>query len=140
VAKFTNQQQDNKWSFCANVEALAETSVCLKVKNKLECCKILAPTCPAPPEKPVSSENIPVNQLELAYEIVSDSAGNCIDLAVGSGFTVDTYDLDKIRIKFKGGPGDPARWFPICEPFATQSSPGKSCVRLSTGKVKCVKN
>jgi hypothetical protein len=46
VAKFTNAQpQDHRWSLCANTARLSETSVCLKVKNKLECCKILAPGC-----------------------------------------------------------------------------------------------
>ena len=45
VAKFTNAQKDHKWSLCANTNKLAETSVCLKVKNELECCKILAPGC-----------------------------------------------------------------------------------------------
>ena len=80
VARVTPNQ--DKYIFYVNTSTIGETSVCLKVKNKLECGAIAGPVCQEDASSPTLVEIMGPDKFLFAK---SDPALKCYDLVYGCG-------------------------------------------------------
>jgi len=136
VAKFTLNKADALWSFCAGTDVTDSTSVCLKVKNELTCCKILAPACLPPPNQPNFSAQT-FTQSGYTFRILYDSAGRSYDVECLEGScTVESVNIKNIKLYLKDEPIATVTWLPYDTPVQSAASPGCTYVRTRSGAVK----
>lgn len=80
VAKYTSHPTDGVYSFLASTSTIGETSVCLKVKNKLECGAIAGPVCQEDASSPTLVEIMGPDKFIF---VKSNPALKCYDLVYG---------------------------------------------------------
>jgi len=137
TCKFTANTSDTEWPFKASTNKTGEISVCLKVKNALECCAIRGPVC-GDGSEPRLGETYIEQGGNLNYSILYNEAGDSKDVDCPTCTYKTTLQMEELFLYIGNAPEGRVTWMPFDTPITTHDSPGCVYVRTRSGAVKKV--